>query len=60
MDFLTYGSVYTNHEELSAHNTAMQEQLSAYIGSNPQSLSEFPFFHRFTSINNWPQVNWKQ
>lgn len=58
LDFLTQGQVYTNYPELYNHASQMATILQPFWDKQHASLY-YPFFHRFTQINNWPDVNFK-
>ena len=58
LDFLTEGQVYTNYPELYNHSASMAALLQPFWDKNDASLG-YPFFHKFTQINNWPDVNFK-
>ena len=38
----------------------MNNEMQGYLKSAPKALQEYPFFHRFVAINNWPNVNYQQ
>lgn len=58
LDFLTEGQVYTNYPELYNHSSQMAAALQPFWDKQHASTG-YPFFHRFTQINNWPEVNFK-
>jgi len=58
LDFLTEGQVYTNYPELYNHSSNMATILQPFWDKNDASVG-YPFHLRFTQINNWPEVNFK-
>lgn len=58
LDFMTQGQVYSDYPELYNHSSVMSSVLEPFFSKNHISFS-YPFFHRFTQYNNWPDVNFK-
>lgn len=59
LDFMTSGQVYSDYPELYNHSAMMASELEPFFNKNHASLS-YPFFHRFTQYNNWPEVDFKK
>lgn len=58
LDFMTQGQVWSDHAELYNHSSQMATLLQPFWDKNHASVG-YPFFHRFTQVNNWPDVNFK-